>query len=115
MVGALVTTNVAVAGSRDAGLRNAEATVTDVSARKRRHRGNNAAAAAMFGMVAGTIASIAAAQAHRDRVRRYHYHHGYHPHYGYRPHYGYQAYAWEGPRYYHAPTAPYAPGYYRHW
>lgn len=57
----------------------------------RRH-GGNAAAMAMFGMVAGTIAQIAAADAYRDRGRVVYYDDGYA--YG---GYGY----YEQPRYYY--------------
>lgn len=62
-----------------AGLNASAAPVTDVSAARKyrravprhyvRRHGGNAAAAAMFGMVAGTIVNIAAAEARRDRAR----------------------------------------------
>lgn len=45
----------------------AETTVTtDLSARRYRHRGNSAAALAMFGLVAGAIAASAAADRYDD-------------------------------------------------
>ena len=44
----------------------ANAVTTDFSARRYRHRGNNAAALAMFGIVAGTIAAAAAADRYND-------------------------------------------------
>ncbi len=74
-------------------IQTAQDGATDVSARRRYRRGNAAvvgAAAAIF----GTIASIAAANAYRDRY----------PYYGYGPYYG----PYYGPRYYH----PYAYGPY---
>lgn len=56
-------------------------TVTDFSARRRHYRGNGGAAAlAAFGMIAGTIATIAANERRRDYYDRYGY--GY---YGYAP------------------------------
>jgi hypothetical protein len=62
--------------------------VTDISAHRRYRRGNAAvvgAAAAIF----GTIATIAAANAYRDRHRHHYY--GYGPYY--RPYYAPYAYA----------------------
>ena len=64
----------------------------DMSARKRhyshnRHRGNDRAAIAAFGMVAGAIAGIAAAQESRRYYRQNYYYDGYYdqpPAYGYR-------------------------------
>lgn len=65
------------------------ATTTDFSARRRHYRGNNGAAAlAAFGMIAGTIATIAANERRRDYYERgYGYYGGG---YGYapRPYYG---------------------------
>lgn len=70
----------------------AEGDATDFSARRYR-RGNNAAALAMFGMVAGTIATIAINEQRRKRERDYwRYRYGYygHPGYAYAPrYYGY--------------------------
>lgn len=59
-----------------------------------RHTGNSRAALRMFGMVAGTIASVAAADAARDDWRRgygYYGDYGYPPPrpYGYGPYYPY--------------------------
>jgi hypothetical protein len=61
-----------------------QGTTFELSARKRHHhyrRGNSRAAMQMFGMVAGTIASIAAAQHARNYYDRYdgygYYGHGY--------------------------------------
>ena len=55
-----------------------------------RHSGNSRAALRMFGMVAGTIAGIAAADAARDD---WHRGHGYYGNYGYPPPpYGYGPY-----------------------
>lgn len=71
---------------------------TDFSARRAR-RGNNAAAAAMFGLVAGTIATIAINDQRRQRERDYWRHrHGY-----------YHGYYHAPARYYHAPPAYYGP------
>jgi hypothetical protein len=58
----------------------------DLSAHRRhyRYRGNNRAALRAFGIIAGTIASIAAAEAARRDCRRYGYCYGY---YGYGPYY----------------------------
>jgi len=71
-------------------------TTTDFSARRRHYRGNNGAAAlAAFGMIAGTIATIAANERRRDYYERGYGYYGYAP----RPYYG--------PRYRH-------PGY-RYW
>jgi hypothetical protein len=58
-----------------------------------RHYGNSRAALRMFGLMAGTIASIAAANEARDEWR-YRYEYGYPPpppygYYGYRPYYPY--------------------------
>ncbi len=75
----------------------AQGDATDFSARRYR-RGNNAAAAAMFGAVAGTIATIAIAEQRRKRARNY-YRYGY-----YGPSYGYYA-----PQPYYAPQRYYAP------
>ena len=57
-----------------------------------RHHGDSRAAMRMFGMVAGTIAGIAAEQERRDYYRdRYRYGYGYPPpgYYGYGPYYPY--------------------------
>jgi hypothetical protein len=55
---------------------------TDISARRRHYRSNNAAALAMFGLVAGGIAAIAAADRYNDG-----YYYGGGPYYG-SPYYG---------------------------
>jgi hypothetical protein len=63
---------------------------TDFSSRRRVRRGNNAAAAAMFGLVAGTIATIAVNESRRKRERDYwRYRNGYYggSYYGPQPHY----------------------------
>jgi hypothetical protein len=66
----------------------ANAVITDFSARRYRHRGNNAAALAMFGIVAGTIAAAAAADRYDDG---YYYGGGpYYGGYGYGGGYGYR-------------------------
>lgn len=91
---------------------------TDFSAARRYRRGNNAAAAAMFGAVAGTIATIAVAQQRRKAQRDYYrarYGYGAYPgYYGYYgPDYNYQGPAWTGPRaygggpYYYGGKRPY--------
>ena len=74
---------------------------TDISSRRRVHRGGNPAAAiAMFGVVAGTIAAISASRRHR-------YSHGYYyPYGGYGP-----AYPYYGPRPYAYPYYGPPPGY----
>ncbi|HWM49630.1 MAG TPA: hypothetical protein VNR11_22240 [Xanthobacteraceae bacterium] len=74
---------------------------TDISSRRRVHRGGNPAAAiAMFGVVAGTIAAISASRRHR-------YNHGYYyPYGGYGP-----AYPYYGPRPYAYPYYGPPPGY----
>jgi hypothetical protein len=75
----------------------ANAVTTDFSARRYRHRGNNAAALAMFGIVAGSIAAAAAADRYDDG-----YYYGGGPYYGvygggyvYR-HGGYHRGCWHG-------------------
>jgi uncharacterized membrane protein YgcG len=71
----------------------ANAVTTDFSARRYRHRGNNAAALAMFGIVAGSIAAAAAADRYDDG---YYYGGGpYYGGYGYR-HGGYHRGGWHG-------------------
>lgn len=61
---------------------------TDFSGKRRARRGNNAAAAAMFGMVAGTIATIAINEQRRKRERDYwRYRNGYYGGYAYGPGY----------------------------
>lgn len=81
----------------------AETTVTtDFSARRYRHRGNSAAALAMFGIVAGGIAAAAAADRYND---------GY---------YGGGRYYGGGPYYgggYYVPRGGYVGGghHHRHW
>jgi hypothetical protein len=71
------------------------ASTLDLSARKRhyRHYRNDRAALQMFGMVAGAIAGIAAAEQSRRYYRRgygYYDYDGYPPPpYGYRPYYRY--------------------------
>lgn len=70
-------------------------TTTDFSARRRHYRGNNGAAAlAAFGMIAGTIATIAANERRRDYYERGYGYYGYapppRPYYG--PRYGYPGY-----------------------
>jgi hypothetical protein len=66
----------------------------DLSARRRHYRGNDRAALRMFGMVAGTIVGIAAAEQARRNWRRGYY--GYYDGYGYPPpppvYYGYGPY-----------------------
>ena len=56
-----------------------------------RHSGNSRAALRMFGLVAGTIAGVAAADAARDDWRRGYGYNGYPPPqpYGYGPYYPY--------------------------
>jgi hypothetical protein len=71
---------------------------TDFSSRRVRRGNNNAAAAAMFGMVAGTIATIAVNESRRKRQRDY-YRNGY---YG-----GYQG-GYYAPQAYYAPQPYYA-------
>lgn len=96
LAGALLLTSLPVAQAASSqksgpGLTQAAATATDISAR-RRHRGNSAAALAAFGLIAGTIATIAANQERRDYYERYGGY-GYGGGYGYygppRPYYGY--------------------------
>lgn len=108
---AVTMVNVPVASARtDAAplatdLNMSSAPITDLSAARkarravsrhvvRRHRGD-AAAAAMFGMVAGTIAQIAAAEAYRDQARTVYY---YDDGYGY---YGNPGVIYARPRYHH--------------
>lgn len=71
----------------------AESDATDFSSRRYR-RGSNAAGLAMFGLVAGTIATIAINEQRRKRERDYwRYRYGYygHPGYAYAPrYYGYR-------------------------
>ena len=76
------------------------ATTIDLSARKRHHRyrssrGGQRAALAMFGMMMGTIATLAARDRYRDRYGYYG-----HRYYGHRHYYG-------GPRYYRYPRYRY--------
>jgi hypothetical protein len=69
---------------------------TDISASRRyRNRAGNAAAIGAAAAIFGTIASIAAAQAYRDRHR-----HDYQPYYGPRAYgpYAYEPYPYYGPR-----------------
>jgi hypothetical protein len=76
------------------------AVTLDLSARRRhyRHYGSNRAALRAFGIIAGTIASIAAAEAARRDCRYYggcYYDYGYRygpPRYYYRPRSGYYFY-----------------------
>ena len=127
MVGGLVVSDAAWAGARESGLRQsvAEAPVAvDMSARKKRthvrhyrgrHYRNNAAAAAMFGMVAGTIAQVAIAQSHRRHARYYYYDDGVDDVY-YAPAPVYQTYVPPPPVYrtYVQPAPVYAPVYRPH-
>lgn len=76
---------------------------TDFSGARRYRRGGNAAALAMFGAVAGTIATIAVAQERRKARRDYwraRYGYGYYGHPGY---YAPPVYGYGGPHLY----APY--------
>jgi hypothetical protein len=84
----------------------ADTTPTDISTRRRHYRGggNPAAALAMFGVVAGSIAAISASRRHR---------HGYgvyYPYGGYGPGYGYY-----GPRPYYQPYGYGGYGYRPYW
>jgi hypothetical protein len=99
---------VQAAGSNDA---------TDFSARRYR-RGSNAAGLAMFGAVAGTIATIAINEQRRKRERDYlRYRYGYygHPGYAYAPqaYYGYGGHRYGNPYAYgtpyHGPYGPWRP------
>ena len=90
----LAASAVQAAGSRQPQVETAG--TLDLSARKRHYRrGNSRAAMQMFGMVLGTIGTIAAAEeARRYRHRYYgHYGYGYAPpppyYYGYGPYYRY--------------------------
>lgn len=78
----------------------------DLSARSRRvyrrHHGN-AAAAAMFGIVAGTIAQVAINESRRSRYR-YYDGYGYYGGYGYAP--VYRSYYYGAPAYYGYGYAP---------
>jgi len=67
---------------------------TDISSR-RRYRGNNAAAIGAAAAIFGTIATIAAANAYRDRDP---YGYGYRPFYGPPGPYAYGPYPYYGPR-----------------
>ena len=82
-----ITPALAASKTTPAASPTASAATTDISAR-RFHRGNGAAALAMFGLVAGGIAAAAAAD-----------------NYGYGPYYG-GPYAYAGPGYY---------GWHHHW
>jgi hypothetical protein len=73
------------------------------AARKRRYRGNPAVPLAAFGILAGTIASVAAANAQREYYERPYYAPGY---YG-APAYGYYGGGYAGP-----PAYQYAPPVY---
>lgn len=89
VVGALALTSFPLASAQAASGKQpqASAATIDLSARKRhyyRRGGDSRAAMAMFGMVAGTIASIAAA----EEARRYRERYGY-GYYGGPPPYGY--------------------------
>jgi len=93
---------------------------TDFSSQRRRargHRGSNAAALGAATAIFGTIATIAAANAYRDRY--YYAPYDYAP-YGYAPgpvYYAPPRYYYGGPRYY-APPRHYAPRYHiprGHW
>jgi hypothetical protein len=82
---------------------NKNAGVDEISAaRKRRYRGNPAVPLAAFGILAGTIASIAAANAQREYYDSYYRAPGY---YG-GPAYGYYGGGYAGP-----PAYQYAPVY----
>lgn len=91
-VTAIAVTPAGAAASPRKQMQTAQDGVTDVSARRYRH--GNAAVVGAAAAIFGTIASIAAANAYRDRY----------PSYGYGPYYG----PYYGPRYYH----PYAYGPY---
>ena len=129
IVAAVLTASAALPAAAAPAAKPAQATqikaageATDFSARRYR-RGNNAAAAAMFGAVAGTIATIAINEQRRKRERDYwryrhsaygHGAYGYAPGYyapqayygGYHPRYG-NPYAYGTP--YHGPRGPWAP------
>lgn len=84
---------------------------TDFSSRRVRRGNNNAAAAAMFGMVAGTIATIAVNESRRKRERdAWRYRNGYYG--GYQGYYAPQAYY--APQPYYAPQRRYAPRGYQY-
>lgn len=99
LTGALVLGLLPVGGAHAASSAKSQAvkpaaatdTVTDFSARRRHYRGNGGAAAlAAFGMIAGTIATIAANERRRDYYDRYGYgYYGYAPPPPPRPYYGY--------------------------
>lgn len=77
----------------------ANAATTDFSARRYRHRGNNAAALAMFGIVAGSIAAAAAADRYDDGYYGgggYYGGRGYGRGYGYRQGGYHRGGAWHG-------------------
>ncbi|MEJ2375601.1 MAG: hypothetical protein P8Y71_09320 [Pseudolabrys sp.] len=81
----------------------------EFSARRRHHgaghyHGNSRAALRAFGIIAGTIANIAAAERARRDCRDYGYRYGY---YGYRPHYYYPC-----PRHYYYRYRYYRPYYF---
>ena len=93
---ALTAFNLSPAQAAPAKKPQAQAAATvDLNARQRRHyrRGNDQAALQMFGIIAGTIAGIAAAEESRRYYRRGY---GYDGGYGYRyappPDYGYGPY-----------------------
>ena len=80
------------------------------SARKRRRGVHPAVPLAAFGAIAGTIASIAAAERRRDYYeRRYRYHGGYYAPYAYAP-YAHQGF---GPPLAPGPAYPHWQGYYQ--
>ncbi|HWL03948.1 MAG TPA: hypothetical protein VNQ99_03280 [Xanthobacteraceae bacterium] len=108
----------------DTAARTATSGATEFSSQRRRapraYRGNNAAALGAVTAIFGTIATIAAADAYRDRY--YYAPYGYAPapvYYGPRPYYGAPRY-YAPPRRYYAPPRYHAPRphYYRqqgHW
>lgn len=80
LIGAVALTSFNLAPAQAASTKAPQATgsaTTDFSARRYRHRGNNAAALAMFGLVAGGIAAAVAADRYNDG-----YYYGGGPYYG---------------------------------
>lgn len=77
-----------------------DAPLLEVASRKKRHRGNNAAAAAAFAGIAGAMIGLAIQESQRDRYyRRGGYYYGDGPYYGGRTYYRGGGYAYQ-PRHY---------------
>jgi len=95
LIGAVTLTSFNLTPAQAASTNAPQATksaTTDFSARRYRHRGNSAAALAMFGLVAGSIAAAAAADRYDDGCC---YGGPYYGGYGYGGGYGYR-HGWHG-------------------